>query len=191
MREKGFKHTIKKEASYFLTMTIIGWVDVFTRPVYKDAVIDSLDYCIKNKGLNVYAYCLMSNHLHLIVNTEDPVLLRDVIRDFKTFTSKKIIELIHSEPESRRDWMLSLFGLSAAKSKRHKSYQVWQPGNHAIELYNAKFTWEKINYTHDNPVRAKYVSKQEDYIYSSARNYYGMESVLDVHTLHAPVNVIR
>ena len=77
------KHTIKKNASYYLTLTVVDWVDVFTRVNHKDAIINSLKFCIKNKGLNVYAFCLMTNHLHLVVNCDDPFELKDVIRDFK------------------------------------------------------------------------------------------------------------
>ena len=67
MSHTGEKHTIKKEASYFLTLTVVGWADVFTRPVYKDAIIESLHYCQKQKGLNIFAYVIMTNHIHLVV----------------------------------------------------------------------------------------------------------------------------
>ena len=59
---QSVKHTIKKNSSYYLTLTVEAWVDVFTRKNHKDAIIESLLYCIKEKGLNVYAYCLMTNH---------------------------------------------------------------------------------------------------------------------------------
>ena len=81
----GVKHTIKKNASYYLTMTVVGWVDVFTRKNHKDAIIESLQYCIRNKGLNVFAYCLMSNHLHLVVNCDEPHELKNIIRDFAAY----------------------------------------------------------------------------------------------------------
>lgn len=184
MRPSGVKHTIKKEAAYYLTATVVGWADVFTKPVYKDAIIDSLKYCIEKKGLNIYAYCLMTNHLHMLANTEDGFLLEDTIRDFKRHTSTEIIRLIRDEPESRREWLLSLFGMAGVESPKNNSYKFWQTGNHAIEIYSEKFVWEKINYIHDNPVRAKLVKKPEDWIYSSASNYLGEESVLEIHTLH-------
>lgn len=184
MRNSGIKHTIKKEAAYYMTMTVVGWVDVFTRPSYKDAIIDSLKHCINKKGLNVFAYVIMTNHIHLLANTDESFKLDDTMRDFKKYTSKKIVKLIQEEPESRREWLLSLFGLASAESPKHKYYKFWQEGNHAIEIYSEKFVWQKINYIHQNPVRAKFVSKPEDWIYSSARNYLGEESVLPVVTLH-------
>lgn len=176
--KQGVKHTIKKNTSYFLTLTIIGWVDVFTRKNHKDAIIDSLRFCIQNKGLNVYSYCIMTNYIHLIVNCNEPFQLSDVIRDFKKFSSKKILQQIINEPESRREWMLELFSDAANKSDKHKNYQFWQVGNHAIELYNEKFTWEKINYIHNNPVNDGFVNNPEDWLYSSASNYYEEESLL-------------
>ncbi len=90
----GVKHTIKRNSSYFLTMTVIGWIDVFTRKNHKDAIIEGLRYCIQNKGLNVYAFCLMSNHLHLVVNCDEPFQLKDTIRDFKQYTARRILKQI-------------------------------------------------------------------------------------------------
>ena len=68
---------------YFTTSTIIDWVDIFTRPTYKHIVVDSLSYCQSHKGLNIYAWVLMSNHLHMIVDTTDDNTVGDVMRDFK------------------------------------------------------------------------------------------------------------
>jgi len=185
--QQGVKHTIKKEAAYFMTMTVVGWADVFTRVNHRDTLIESLRYCVHEKGLNIFAYCLMSNHLHLIANTNEPFLLEDTIRDFKKYTSKKIVSQIQNEPESRREWLLSLFGIAAFKTGKHKEFKFWQEGNHAIELYNSKFTWEKINYIHQNPVRAKFVKEPEEWIYSSATNYAERESILHVELITPPL----
>ncbi|MCH2235090.1 MAG: transposase [Crocinitomicaceae bacterium] len=160
-------------------MTIVGWADVFTRKRNKDLIIDSLKYCIENKGLNVYAFCLMTNHLHLIVNTNEGFELKDVIRDFKKHTSKQLIFNIENYPESRREYFLTLFNSEANKTKKHKNFKVWQAGNHAIELYSEKFVWENIQYIHNNPLEEGYVTKIEDWKYSSASNYLGEESVLE------------
>jgi putative transposase len=137
--QQGQKQNIETDRSYFLTLTVVNWIDVFTRKNHRDAIIESLKYCQKEKGLVLYAYCIMSNHIHMIANTKDSCLLKDTIRDLKKFTSKKIIELIQNEPESRREWMLKLFEEEAKPSKRHKYYKFWQEGNHAIELFSEKF----------------------------------------------------
>jgi REP element-mobilizing transposase RayT len=161
----------------------VNWVDVFTRKNHCDAIIESLKFCQKEKGLNIFAYCIMSNHIHMLVNTNDPFELKDVIRDFKKFTAKQILFQIQCEPESRREWMLKLFEEEAEKSSKHKSFKFWQVGNHAIEIYSIKFTWQKINYIHNNPVRAGYVSEGYHWKYSSASNYQDMESVLEVEKI--------
>jgi len=152
-------------------MTIVEWVDIFTRKIQRDIIIDSLRYCINEKGLNVYAYCIMSNHIHLIVNCNEPFHLKDTIRDFKKFTSKAMILEILQGNESRKDWLVSIFENAGTHDSKNKTYKVWQTGNHAIELFNEKFTWDKVNYIHQNPVRAGFVENPEDWIYSSAPNY--------------------
>ena len=177
--QQGVKHNIKKNTSYYLTLTVVGWVDVFTRQSHKDALIESLRYCIKNKGLNVYAYCLMTNHLHMVVNCNEPFQLKDVIRDFKRHTVKTIIDQIINKPESRREWMLREFEAAADKTDRNKTYKFWKSGNHEIELFTEKFVWEKINYIHNNPVKEKYVKNPQEWLYSSASNYWYGEGLLE------------
>lgn len=181
--KQGQKQTIKSEKAYYLTLTVVGWIDVFTRQNHRDAIIDALKYCQKEKGLVLYAYCMLSNHIHMIVNTNEPFLLKDTIRDFKKFTAKKIVTQIQNEPESRREWMLKLFEEEAEPSKKHKNYKFWQEGNHAIELYSEKFVWDKINYIHNNPVRAGLVKNAFDWVYSSATNYQEIESIIEVETI--------
>ena len=177
--EQGAKQNIKKNATYFLTMTVVDWIDIFTRSNHKRVIIESLKYCIENKGLNVISFCLMTNHLHLIVNTNEPYELKDSIRDFKKFTTKAIIKQIISELESRREWMLEAFMKKAKSSKKHKNYKIWQTGNHAIEVYSSSFLWDKINYIHNNPVEEEFVKTSEDWLYSSASNYVNGEGILE------------
>ncbi len=93
---------------YFITCTVDQWVDVFTKREYVDILLDSLRYCQKNKGLLIYGWVIMTNHLHLIVGTERDKL-SDIIRDFKKFTATKIVEAIETNPkESRKKWLLWL-----------------------------------------------------------------------------------
>ena len=95
---------------HFITCTVINWIDVFSREQYKEIVIESLKYCIATKGLNLHAWVIMSNHLHLIVSAKGEEKLADIIRDFKKYTSKQIIRAIEeSQIESRREWMIYMF----------------------------------------------------------------------------------
>ena len=168
-----------QSALHYLTIQVVDWIDVFMRKGYRDIVIDSLRYCQQNKGLQVFGYVIMSNHIHLIVNSPNGEL-SNTLRDFKKFTSKNIIESVTNCNESRKDWMLNRFQFNAQRHSRNEKYQFWTHENHAIVLYSPEFSREKLDYLHNNPVRAGLVRKPEDYIYSSATNYAEMESVLDV-----------
>ena len=110
------------EGLYFVTVTTIGWVDVFIRKIYKDVIIESLQYCIDKKGLNLHAFVIMASHIHAIVSVKPNFILVDTIRDFKKFTSKQLIELIKTTDESRRVWLLNKFSFEANRIKRAKNY---------------------------------------------------------------------
>jgi REP element-mobilizing transposase RayT len=174
---------------YYLTFQVVKWVDIFARDIYRDIVLDSFDYAMKNKGLQLFAYVIMSNHVHLIANNSEGNLSA-CIRDINKFTSKRIVETINSIQESRREWLLSLFLQAAMQHKRNSSYQVWTHENHAILLYSKDFIAQKIDYIHNNPVRSKIVQDPEDYLYSSARNYAGLSNYLDVDVLSLPAKIV-
>ena len=176
---------IEPNATYFITLTTVGWIDVFTRVPQKHLLINSLRYCQDNKGLELYAYCIMTNHLHLLCRAKEGYKLSDIVRDFKKYTSKKIIHLIREYPESRREWMLEYFEQACKPLKRSQQFKVWQDGYHAEIAYSNRFIKQKMDYIHNNPVVEKIVQYPEDYLYSSARNYAGLDyelSVVEVFT---------
>lgn len=166
-------------AVYFLTIQVVFWIDLFTRQCYRDVIVESLRYCQKKKGLEIFAWVIMSNHIHMVVRSSIGDL-SSTIRDFKKFTSKKIIESIDYEAESRSAWVLRLFAHAAKRQNKRGQYQVWTHDNHAIELISNKFIDQKINYIHMNPVKAGIVSCPEQYIYSSALNYNDENGLLEV-----------
>ncbi len=170
----------EKDHAYFLTMTIVGWIDLFTRPNHRLLLVNALKYCQQNKGLELYAYCIMPSHLHLIAKSVGQDTLSDIIRDFKKYTSKKLIEQISEDPESRKEWLLEYFMQEAEKVKRNKNYKVWQDGNHSEEIFSNKFFYEKLDYIHKNPVKNLIVEHPEDYLFSSARNYADLDAYLDI-----------
>src|SRR5690349_12901882 len=105
---------------YFVTFTVVQWLDVFIRKEYKDIFLDSLKYCQKNKGLEVCAYCIMSSHVHLIIGRNKEERLEGIIRDIKKYTSFKIIEAIRNNPqESRRDWMIWFFARAGKQNNNN------------------------------------------------------------------------
>jgi len=109
------------------------------------------------------------------------------MRDFKSFTAKKFLKIIENEDkkESRRDWLMYLFKYFAGKHKRSQEHMVWQHDNHSIELWSAEVIKNKVRYIHENPIRAKFVRNNSDWIYSSAGDYEGREGDIKVDLLNA------
>ncbi|MFP5041356.1 REP-associated tyrosine transposase [Parasediminibacterium sp. JCM 36343] len=172
-----------QQAAYFLTFQVVEWVDVFTRPAYKNIVTDCFNFCRKNKGLQLFGYVIMTNHVHLIARAKESCQLSDIVRDFKKFTANQILPFLAGTQESRRDWMLKRFGFGAAAHQRNSHYQFWTHENHAIELISAYFAQQKLAYIHNNPVRAAIVDKPEDYLYTSAMNYAGRKGLIEIDLL--------
>jgi putative transposase len=167
---------------YFVTFAVVGWIDVFTRREYRDLIIVSFKHCQKEKGLEIYAWCMMSNHIHLIVGKGGEFKIEEIIRDFKKFTSVQLCRAIEAnQRESRREWMLDLFSRSASESKKHVKYMFWQNEYHPIELSTNEMMDQRLDYIHNNPVESGIVDKAEEYIYSSARDYYSnVKGLLEV-----------
>ena len=157
----------------YITCSICGWVDLFSRAVYRDIVLDSWRYCAQHKGLQVWGYVIMPNHLHMIASATPPFRLEDVLRDFKAHTARAFLAVLHdkNQPESRREWLLYLFEYFARHHKHKQQHQLWQHDNHPIELFSEEVTVQKLRYIHQNPVRARLVARPEDWLYSSAGNY--------------------
>ena len=170
----GDKYFINdQQGCYFVTFTVIYWIDIFTRKKYRDIIVDSLNYCIANKGLVVYGWVIMSNHIHLIISIKhESGNLSDVIRDFKKYTSKEISFTMQIIGESRREWILEAMNREALRIGRAKYYKLWRDDNHAVQIdgYIIKID-ERLHYIHDNPVKDGLVENAWEYLYSSARDY--------------------
>ena len=173
MPERGYQ--IRNQYNiHFITFAVVEWVDVFTRSMYADIVVESLRFCQQQKGLKIHAWCIMSNHLHLIVSASTTAFsLSDILRDFKKFTSSKIIKCIeNNEKESRKGWMLWIFKKACERNKRNENYQFWQQENQPVECFNAQILASKLKYLHENPVKAGLVLFEGDWVYSSGIDYY-------------------
>ena len=174
---------LDQEVLYYCTFQIVKWVVLFTRRIYRDIVIESFLYCQNMKGLELYAYVIMSNHIHVIVKAKPNFKLSNIIRDFKKYTAHRFLEEINTSKESRKDWILKRFEFAASEHSRNSQYQIWTHENHAIVLYSTKFITQKLNYIHENPVRAGLVDYAENYLYSSARNYSKLSSMIKIDLL--------
>jgi REP element-mobilizing transposase RayT len=159
-----------QQATHFLTFTIEGWIDIFSRKDYRNIVLESFKFCQENKQLKIHAYVIMTNHIHVIWTAQNGNI-SDIIRDFKSHTSRMFLQTINTIPESRKDWLLYMFEFFGNKTNRNKTYKIWTSNNHPEEIESEDFFFQKLNYLHQNPVRANIVLNQEDYIFSSASNY--------------------
>ena len=169
----------------FLTLTIVDWIDLFTRKELAEVIIESLRYCQENKSLVLNAFVLMPSHVHLIARAREETQLSDIIQSFKSYTAKQILAYLKdiSNTESRRDWLLNRFQFNARKNKTNSEYQVWQKDNHPVILYSPHVIRQKLNYIHFNPVEAGVVAQPEHYILSSASNYVSGKGILDVEVM--------
>jgi putative transposase len=149
---------------YFVTFTIIDWLPVFINPEPTQIIVDSLRFCIREKGLRINAYVIMPNHLHMIVFDEkfDNERLQPTLADFRKFTGRKLADYIDNNLSE------SLATVIRRKDLADRDRQVWQPGWHAEGLVSENFWKQKMNYIHENPVRKGYVRLPEHWRYSSA-----------------------
>jgi len=163
------------ELPHFITATVLHWIPVFTRPATVDILFESLRYLMADR-LKVYAYVILENHLHMIVQSRR--LDRDIAR-FKSFTAKRLIRYLD---ENNVRPILEQLAFYKKAHKSDRAYQFWQEGVHPEWIQNEVMMRQKIEYIHQNPVERGYVDDAEHWRYSSARNYAGAERLLEVRT---------
>ncbi len=169
-----------KEELYFVTFTVVKWIDVFTRNEYREILLDSWKYCQKHKGLEIYAWCIMTNHVHMIISSNKEEL-SSIMRDMKSFTSTSLKKAIRDNPaESRKDWMMKAFFEEGIKNNNNNEFQLWQQHNHPLILNSNYLMEQKLDYIHNNPVKAGFVDKDVGFLYSSARDYEGEKGLVDI-----------
>jgi REP-associated tyrosine transposase len=161
------------ELPHFVTCTVLHWIPVFTRPATIDIVLDSLRHLIA-EGLKVYAYVVLENHLHLVVQSEQ--LDVDMAR-FKSYTAKQLIQYLDENKITR---ILEQLAFYKKAHKVDRAYQFWQEGYHPEWIQNDAMMKQKVDYIHQNPVKRGYVDLPEHWRYSSARNYLGQEGMIEV-----------
>lgn len=165
---------------YFVSFAVTNWIDLFIRNEYKEEILNSIRYCQTNKDMELYGWCVMTSHVHLVIGTkENP--LQNIMRDLKRHTAEALHKSIQNNPgESRREWMLWMMERAAKKNSNTAKFQLWQPESHPIQLINSKMAHQKLDYIHYNPIEAGFVTKAEEWKYSSAIDYYGGKGLLDI-----------
>ena len=164
---------IEQDAAHFVTLTVLHWIPIFTRPQTVDILLESLRFLMKD-GLKVHAYVILENHLHLIV--QSPQLIKDMAR-FKSFTAKKILNYLEQQNVKT---ILEQLEFYKKIHKRNRQYQFWQEGIHPELILNDAMMLQKIEYIHHNPVKRGYVEQAGHWRYSSARDYEGEVGLIDI-----------
>ncbi len=165
-----------KEGLYFVSFATVYWIDVFIRRVYCDILVESLNHCVKEKGLLLYAWCIMPSHVHLIFKSSQNNPQR-LLQDFKKYTAKRLMQAVKDNiRESRRKWIIWM--MESEGKKRGQQYQFWQQHNKPIELWSVELIKQKLNYIHNNPVVSGFVSEPYYWTYSSAIDYSGGKGLI-------------
>lgn len=174
------RYKIKHNNPYYITFTVTGWIDVFTQKDHITMLLESIEYCQKNKGLQLFAWCLLPSRLHMIVDVAEPFQLWEIVRDLKKFTAKKLESALQEETETKREWLLDKLSFYGRYNANNQYFKLWQEGYRPIELYSQKFFLQKLDYIHSIPVKELIVAHPWEYNLSSAKNYVGMEGLLQV-----------
>jgi putative transposase len=163
MRSRYRAH--EPHAAYFITVTVIEWLPIFTTSARCDILVDSLKYCRAHKALKIYAWVILDNHFHAILSAPE---LSRVLADFKRHTAQRILDQLQAEP---CEWLLNQLQYFRAAHKTESLHQVWQEGFHPQEITSDEMFSQKREYIHNNPVMRGLVAGQEHWRYSSAHEY--------------------
>ncbi len=174
MGRSRYKFT-QTDAPHFMTLTVLHWIPIFTRPEAVEIMFDTLRYLMR-EGLTVYSYVVLENHLHLIAQC--PQLAKNIAR-LKSYTAKQLLAYL------QKNNVKTILDQLAFYKKAHKgdrNLQFWQEGVHPELIQGDVMMRQKTDYIHQNPVKRGYVELAEHWRYSSARNYIGQRGLLEVCT---------
>ena len=173
-----FKFVDLDNQLYFITFSIVEKIPVFTNSKYMRVIIDNFNFYRENKGLKIFYYVIMDNHIHLVASHEKNISL--IIQSLKKYTAKEILNLLKTDS---REWILYLLKYFKKKYKKESTYQFWQEGSHPEMILNLKMLNQKADYIHQNPVKRGLVAEEQDWLYSSARNIHRLSNVFEVDQL--------
>jgi hypothetical protein len=153
---------------YFVTLSVVGGIDIFTRYEYCDLVVDALNYCIDHKRLQVYEYAILPNQLNMIAGTEQANLSK-ILRDFKSHSAKLILRAIAEHREdSRKEWLMRLFQFFADRYQHNSEHHFWQFGNQPVDLDKLSSLGKRQPSALDHLQNARLIDGPIHYRYCSA-----------------------
>jgi putative transposase len=164
----------EEEYPYFMTATVVGWLPVLAYPPFVEIIFDSWRFLQRERGVEILAYVVLENHLHWIAVAKN---LSNHVGHFKSYSARRIIDELRERGFVAMLEQLHYFKL---RHKVGQQYQLWQEGSHPKQVQNRAMLIQKLEYIHANPVRRGYVADPIHWRYSSARNYAGLEGLLEV-----------
>jgi putative transposase len=154
--------------SYYVTLSVSGWIDVFTCHTYCEILIDNLNHCIDTKNLHVYEYVLMPSYITLIASSKKKHI-STILREFKNGTAKQVLKSISENPEEKRkEWMMRLFHYYSNRYQQDAEHHFWQFGNHPVVLDSNELFTHHVSTVVNLPVTTRLVDDAHHYFYSSA-----------------------
>jgi REP-associated tyrosine transposase len=179
------KPIIPIDSCYFLTLNTVDKIDVFVRPAYKQAIADALNYFVEMQWVSIYAWVLMSSHLHLLLRPKEASAPAYFERDFKKYTTPLVLKAMEMEMDFRRDWMMQHFENYSKSLRRIEKFHLWQNCSSPVRIdcRQPRCLLDRIAHVHENPVRERIVDQPEAYVFSSARDYAGMRGMVNVRVV--------
>lgn len=159
---------------YFITSTLLEELPLFRKPHIAQILLDQLTFIQKQRAVTLYAFVIMENHFHAIVQGQE---LSKKLRLAKSYTARQILEVLVRD--GHKHWLNKLKS-NKKTYKIGRTYQVWEEGLHPKQLSSLAMVNQKIEYIHTNPVSAGFVERPEDWRYSSAQNYLGGDGLIPV-----------
>lgn len=159
---------------HFITCTVLNWIPLFTRQESVEILLNSFRYLQQEDNLKLHAYVILENHLHIVASSKN---IAQSMSKFKRHTARELLNLLQKENIKTILDQLSFY------KKAHKSdreYQVWQEGIQPKLIHSDSMMMRKINYIHQNPVTRGYVDESRHWRYSSARDYEGIDGLLEI-----------
>jgi len=150
---------------FFWTATINGWQNLLGKDIYKLVIVQSLQYLSNAQKIDVFAFVIMPNHIHLIWRTNALNGKETAQGAFLKYTAHEFKKLLSSE----RDLQLDAFKVHAS----NKQYEFWQRDSLAVHLFSQEVAYQKLDYLHHNPCSGKWTLAKDicDYQFSSAKYY--------------------
>ena len=150
----------------YITVVAKDRLPVFRLESLKTVICDALNEARTSGGFLIFAYVIMADHLHLLTN--QPNTSAEVLRYLKGISARRTIDYLR-----QNNFNSSLAKLQHESWKREHKYSLWQKEKNVFSIYSEQMFMQKLNYIHQNPVRAGLVERAIDYRWSSARIWEG------------------